>query len=202
MISVSLRFGGFFGIGVVTVENKIVINENNVNRKVVIENKKCFNHRMNNEELTALIEKHEKNASQIAEDIGVSRSAMSNWMSGKRGIGDVEAKLLRLYFYGEMPFDLIGRPGANTNELRFTTSEWQVIAILANREGFQSPVSWITGKIRGYLDNNATAQELGQEVRSKKNKSPGRSVSYIRDAPRDGLLSEPEADFNAEDDSR
>jgi len=106
---------------------------------------------MDTKELQKLVEEHPKNASGIAEDIGVSRSAMSKWLNGKRGIGEVEAKLLRLYFYGEIPFDML-RPEADLQSLLvFTASEWQVISLLAKRDGFESSKAWIVAQIRAHL---------------------------------------------------
>jgi DNA-binding transcriptional ArsR family regulator len=144
-------------------------------------------------ELQKLVENHPHNASKISRDLGVSRSAMSNWLSDKRGIGTVEAKLLRLYFLGEMPFDLISPEKNLANELRFTTAEWEVITILAGREGFLSAQAWLTAKIRGYLDNNPTAKTL-----AKSNTAPNRGPSTAFSEAYKKLTGEPARDEDNE----
>ncbi len=60
---------------------------------------------MTADELKSCVENHPKNASQIAADLGISTSGMSKWLNGKRKIDDRDAKLLRLYFHGETPFE-------------------------------------------------------------------------------------------------
>ncbi|MEI6656358.1 MAG: helix-turn-helix transcriptional regulator [Verrucomicrobiota bacterium] len=109
---------------------------------------------MTADELTKCVEAHEKNASQIAADIGVGRSAMSNWMNGKRSIDAPTAKLLRLYFYGEIPFENIRSREDLTDVLRFSQEEWHIIAILARRIGLD-PGSWIAEQIRTIIAGRA-----------------------------------------------
>jgi transcriptional regulator with XRE-family HTH domain len=111
---------------------------------------------MTAEELTKCVSDHPKNQSQIASDIGITRATIGRWMKGDRKISKSDTKLLRLYFFGEMPFDMISSQEDLSTQLRFTTGEWQIITILANREGFLTPRDWITSRIRGYLDNNPT----------------------------------------------
>lgn len=138
-------------------------------------------------ELRECVDSHPKNQSQIADDIGVTRATIGRWIKGERNISEPDSKLLRLYFYGEMPFEMLADATARSNQLRFTQSEWQIISILSKREGYHSPVDWITGKIRGYLDNNPTAQELS-----------GRKLPYTLPDPKPSKVAEDEQTYNRE----
>ena len=123
---------------------------------------------MTADELRACIESHHKNQSQIAGDLGISTSGISKWANGSRKIDERDAKLLRLYFYGEIPFGLI-RPDIDLQTtLRFTHTEWQIITIIAHRQGFLSAQSWITAQIRAYLQHNSQAEDISPVYQGKK----------------------------------
>lgn len=108
-------------------------------------------------ELKKCVEEHEKNASQIASDLGITTSGMSKWINGKRSIDERDAKLLRLYFYGEIPFENV-RPREDLSEiLRFTPAEWNIISILARRVGV-APGTWIAEQIRTIIAGRAVAE--------------------------------------------
>jgi len=101
-------------------------------------------------ELSKCIESHPKNQSQIADDIGVTRATMGRWAKGERKISNPDAKLLRLYFYGEIPFEDIRPTQDLPNVLKFSPKEWDIINILALRSGRESG-EWIASQIREYL---------------------------------------------------
>jgi len=142
---------------------------------------------MNSDELNQAILSHPKNQGQIAQDLGITSTTLGRWRKGERSFGQSDQKLLRLYFLGEMPFDMLREPGSDSGQLRFTLPEWQIITILSKREGFTTPAAWITGKIRGYLDNNPTATELS---------SPGKY--NLTPKPPAFLSEDPGPDYNAE----
>lgn len=123
---------------------------------------------MTADELSQCVEAHEKNASQIAADLGISTSGFSKWINGKRSIDERDAKLLRLYFYGEIPFGDI-RPRQDLSEvLRFQPEEWHIITILARRVGLE-PGTWIAEQIRTIIagrtiiENSLAAEKNGTE---------------------------------------
>ena len=90
----------------------------------------------------------QKDLGQILELTSPKTSAL---MNGNRKISNSEQKLLKLYFYGEMPFDLIRGTLENSKELEFTEQEWSIITTLSIREGYSTPQKWIVAQIRGYL---------------------------------------------------
>lgn len=117
-------------------------------KKVAIGYKKVFCGRaMNADELKRCIETHPKNQSQIAEDLGITRSAMSRWVKGLRQIDDRSAKLLRLYFYGELPFDASHENPDLPEILRISLREWAIIKDYATKAGME-PGQWIGEQVR------------------------------------------------------
>jgi transcriptional regulator with XRE-family HTH domain len=121
---------------------------------------------MTAKQLQKCIAEHPKKQTAIAKDLGISSGGFSKWVNGHRTIDQRDEKLLRLYFFNEMPFELIRSDKATTNQLLFTEAEWQIISILSKREGYINPRAWITAKIRGYLDNNPTAKALARKPNS------------------------------------
>ena len=121
---------------------------------------------MNTEELIRCIQEHPKNQTQIGEDIGFNKSKMSRLTNGAN-IDSADTKLLRLYFYGETPFGAITQDLDLKHTLRFTHTEWQIITILAHRQGFRNPQSWITAQIRAYLQHNSEAEDISPVYQSK-----------------------------------
>lgn len=77
---------------------------------------------------------------------------LSHMMTGARKISHAEEKLLRLYFFGEIPFESIRNENEFTlkSSLIFTEDEWDIISTLANRAG-KTTSQWIVGQIREYL---------------------------------------------------
>ena len=105
---------------------------------------------MNADELKKCISEHSKNQSAIADDLGISSGGFSKWVNGQRSIDDRDAKLLRLYFYGEIPFDDIRPTQDLSSVLKFSKKEWDIITILATRSG-KTAGEWIASQIREYL---------------------------------------------------
>jgi transcriptional regulator with XRE-family HTH domain len=117
---------------------------------------------VNTDELKQAIASHGKNQSQIAAELGFHRSKMSRLVNGST-IDESDSKLLNLYFFGVMPFDLLAPTRDLQNLLHFTATEWRVITILAHRQGFISPKAWITTQIRAYLDHSEHAEEARKD---------------------------------------
>jgi len=122
--------------------------------------KPCKLGQMTAKKLSDAIASHEKNQGQIAQDLGITSTTLGRWRKGERSFGESDAKLLRLYFFGKMPFDLLRDRESLKNTLRFTMDEWAVILILAKREGFKTAADWVAGKIRGYLENSPAAIDV------------------------------------------
>jgi transcriptional regulator with XRE-family HTH domain len=121
-------------------------------------------------ELKECVEKHPKNQSQIADDIGITRATIGRWIKGERNISEPDSKLLRLYFYNEVPFQGL-HPGPDLgNILSFSPEEWRIMEILARRQGMVDTKAWIISQIRAYLDHNSQAQEARKELQ---NSAPG-----------------------------
>jgi transcriptional regulator with XRE-family HTH domain len=133
---------------------------------------------MDTDELKQAIASHGKNQSQIAGELGFHRSKMSRLVNGSK-IDESDSKLLNLYFFGVMPFDLLAPTRDLKNLLHFTATEWQIITILAHRQGFISPKAWITTQIRAYLDHS----EHAETARKDDLKKSAESRSNLR-APR------------------
>lgn len=105
---------------------------------------------MDAEELRKCLDSHPKNKEQIGKDIGVTGATIGRWSREERKISESDVKLLRLYFYGEIPFEDI-RPSQDlAHILKFSAPEWEVIKIIATRNGM-TPGEWIAGQIRDYL---------------------------------------------------
>lgn len=94
--------------------------------------------------------------SQVADDIGVGKSTVGRWLEGSE-ITPSHLKLLRLYFFGEIPFDDIRPTQDLSNVLKFTEKEWEIMNIIATRNGM-TVGEWIASQIRDYLAFRATQQ--------------------------------------------
>ncbi|MES2923719.1 MAG: hypothetical protein V4819_19345 [Verrucomicrobiota bacterium] len=70
--------------------------------------------------------------------------------------------LLDLYFFGTIPFEI-----ANEKLLRgvldFTSDQWRVICILANRNSI-TPGKWIANQIRSYLTFEGEAKAVQADI--------------------------------------
>lgn len=101
---------------------------------------------MTADELSKCVDNHEKNASQIAAELGISSSGFSKWINGKRSIDERDEKLLRLYFFGEIPFEGLANQSF-PEVLSFTAQEADAIRTFAHRVGI-TPEKWIAEQIR------------------------------------------------------
>lgn len=131
------------------------------------------------------------NQSRIAKELGIAPTTLGRWIKGERKIGPTDEKLLRLYFFEEMPFRVAGPSEDLRNILRFTPQEWEVITVLAKRQGFIDPRSWITAQIRGHLEHNPEAR---RETALRSGDSFDRKLAEImtpkkKETPREGSAS-------------
>lgn len=110
-------------------------------------------HEITPETLKDLLAKKGMKQKELEAILDISKSLVSKIFSRDRKISSSEQKLLALYFYGEMPFDMIRPAEELSSTLKFTGQEWKIITTLATREGYTSPQAWITAQIRGYLRN-------------------------------------------------
>lgn len=103
---------------------------------------------------------------EICPILDLSESNVSNILKLHRKISAAEQKILRLYFYDELPFELgkVDRGEELANVLKFTPQEWQAICILSKREGFMEPKFWIRGKILAHLEQSPAGQEAMEEA--------------------------------------
>lgn len=112
---------------------------------------------MSNETLLKdLAEKLKERGAQsaIASALGVGKSTVGRWVESGE-INESHTKLLRLYFYGEIPFENI-RPERDLSDiLKFTPREYEVISILAKRIGI-TPGQWIAEQIRTIIAYQAS----------------------------------------------
>lgn len=109
---------------------------------------------MTAEELVNCLNENNVKQIQLANDLGVGRSAISKWVKGTSKISEPDAKLLRLYFYGEIPFKAKQENPSLKNCIQLSEMEWQVIGILAKRSGYESESKWITAKIREAIERH------------------------------------------------
>lgn len=95
--------------------------------------------------------------------LSLTAQQISNIMTGSRKISESEQKLLRLYFYGEIPF---GQIADNRWEvLSFTLQEAEAIRHFAQRLGI-TPEAWIVEQIRTILAIRKAEQALEPSPRA------------------------------------
>lgn len=102
------------------------------------------------------------NQDEIAGILGIPRNAISKIESGTRSLASAEKALLDLYFFGTIPFEIVNEKLLE-GVLDFTTDQWRVICILANRNSLL-PGQWIADKIRSYLAFNEQAKSVQAEI--------------------------------------
>jgi transcriptional regulator with XRE-family HTH domain len=108
------------------------------------------------------------NQEEIAEMLGIPKTAVSNIENDKRTLSAAEKTILDWHFFGIIPasvtskFDLEGA-------LEFSEAEWRIVGQLARREGI-TEAQWITGRIRSYLAY-AHEQEATQKAPNVGNKT-------------------------------
>lgn len=95
--------------------------------------------------------------SKIAKALGISPSTVTRWIPNGI-IPPPMLKLLNLYFFEVMPFDIAGEKLLNS-VLDFTEDQYRVICILATRRS-ATPAKWIADQIRSFLafDEEAKAE--------------------------------------------
>jgi len=103
------------------------------------------------------------NQEDVAQLLGITQTAVSKIENGSRGLSDTEKKLLDWYFFGTIP------PRLNPDHdfrgiFEFDPAEWQIITILATREGNKTPGQWIADRIRGFLENSPKAEAVRSEL--------------------------------------
>jgi hypothetical protein len=99
-------------------------------------------------------------------------------------------KLLDLYFFDVMPFDIVGEKLVES-VLDFTEDQWKVICILAKRQGIP-PAKWISNQIRTILASDDEARHERQlleraRVAGQQISESGHglhSIAKVADAPR------------------
>ncbi len=116
---------------------------------------------------------------RISNAIGVTGSTVMRWGNGEVSIPEPMQKLLRLYLFGEVPFEEIRDVNDARTILEFTPSEWQLITILAARAG-QEPSSWIRSQILAYL-----AYQGGNQTGSVAALNPLRSLDKMAEEGKD-----------------
>lgn len=92
--------------------------------------------------------------------LGLEKYHISHIEAGRRQISAAEMKLLRLYFFGELPELTRNAEELTRGLLNFTDLEWKAICILALKAG-TTPSVWIQRQIVSYLDYS----DLGQRAR-------------------------------------
>ena len=97
-----------------------------------------------------------RKGSEIASALKVTPSTVSRWISGKLAISPSDEMMLRLYFFGTIPFEITNEKLLN-RVLDFTEDQYRVICILASRRG-TTPAKWIADQIRSYLAFNDEAK--------------------------------------------
>jgi DNA-binding MarR family transcriptional regulator len=118
------------------------------------------------QDIRAALEEAGKNRgeiSRLAKALGIAPSTVTRWIAGGE-IPPPMLKLLNLYFFDKMPFDITGESILNSM-LDFTEDQWKVICVLAGRQGI-SPGTWIANQIRAYLawDDEAKAERAKLEA--------------------------------------
>lgn len=129
----------------------------------------------------ALIEAAAKRGeiSKIAKALSISPSTVSRWIEGE--IPPPMAKLLNLYFFDMMPFDIAAETIIQS-VLDFTEDQWKVICILAKRQGL-TPGLWIANQIRAYLamDDEARTQRANLEAQRR---ATNAGLQHLQELPK------------------
>lgn len=109
-------------------------------------------------ELKRQMDHNDMKQKDLCDILNLTQQKVSQMMNGQRKISHAEQKLLKLYFYGEFPF----QPSSQTlsSILDFSDDEWDLIQKLANKQGFTSAKAWIVSQIRAYLDHNPLAKDI------------------------------------------
>lgn len=128
--------------------------------------------------------------SKIARDLDIRPSTVSRWISGNE-IPSPMLKLLDLYFFGTIPFEIANEKAIH-GCLDFTTDQWRVIEILARRES-TSAGKWIASQIRAYLAYNDQAKAEMARIVSERKES---NTSHLEALP-DLKVAEDSSEYRA-----
>lgn len=124
-------------------------------------------------ELKALLSEKGMKQREVADILSLTQPMVSKIFNGLRSISPAEQKLLRLYFYGEIPFDMI-RPEDKgySSEFKFTEEEWHVMGIMATRCGFGDAGEWIVSRIRAELAFMEHKETLAKQILEPEHVTP------------------------------
>jgi hypothetical protein len=112
--------------------------------------------------------KNRGDISRIAKALSIAPSTVKRWNDGGE-IPPPMLKLLNLYFFDKMPFDITGE-NLLPSMFDFTEDQWKVICVLAGRLGI-TPGVWISNQIRTYLAGDDKAMTLRKELEAARRAS-------------------------------
>lgn len=116
--------------------------------------------------------------SKIARDLEINPSTVSRWAAGKEIPGPM-MKLLDLYFFGVIPFEIANEKTVH-GVLDFTTDQWRVIEILARRAS-TTPGKWIAAQIRSYLTFNDEAKAETAKIHAERKAANAANLEALPD---------------------
>lgn len=134
------------------------------------------------QKLKDLRKEHQLKQDDLAKLFGLAKHHISKMESGTRTISSAEQKLLRLYFYGEIPFAGAASSTKLSTVLNFTPEEYELIGRLARREG-TTEAKWIAAQIRNCLVFHPTAREEAEKQAAEKDSSPSGLTIIKKDPP-------------------
>lgn len=118
--------------------------------------------------------------SRIAKALSIAPSTVTRWVAGNE-IPPPMIKLLNLYFFDKMPFDITGE-SLLPSMLDFTEDQWKVICILAGRQGI-SPGKWIANQIRTILASDDEARAEREKLEAARRASNA-GLSHLHELPK------------------
>ena len=118
--------------------------------------------------------------SRIAKALSISPSTVTRWIAAGE-IPPPMLKLLNLYLFDKMPFDIAGEK-VLPSVLDFTEDQWKVICILAGRQGI-SPGKWIANQIRTILASDDEARAEREKLEAARRASNA-GLSHLHELPK------------------
>ena len=94
----------------------------------------------------------------LGELLGLKKIALTKIESGQRAISEPEQKLFRMLMFGELPFASIELE-KKSSDLYFTPHEWDIVQMMARKNGYTDAKMWVVDRIRGYLRMNPESAE-------------------------------------------